>query len=71
MTYRALAPGAHVARTDRVSDDVNVDYDENGEVLGIELLSLDDEALADARAFAAAHGFAFPGNLENVSATAI
>lgn len=60
LRYRTLPSNVKVARNARISDDVVVDYNDLGEILGIELLALDDEALSVARGFAAANGLAFP-----------
>ena len=60
--YRPIARG-HVARTERVGEDVCVDYDANGDLLGIELLSLDNAAIDVALEFAKSHDLAFPSNL--------
>jgi len=60
VSYRELPPGEHVARTARVSQDVIIDYNGAGEILGIELLAFDEPALSVARAFADANALAFP-----------
>lgn len=60
VRYRALPPGEHVARCARVSEDVVVDYNGAGEILGIELLAFDPEALSVAQHFADANGLMFP-----------
>lgn len=60
VVYRRLAPGERVARTERVSYEIRVDYDANAAVLGIELLALDDTTFGTARAWATAHDLAFP-----------
>ncbi len=62
VRYRPLPPGEH-ARSKRISADVAADYREDGELLGVELLALDDAAMTQARAFAAANGLAFPRDL--------
>ena len=62
VRYRSL-PSGERARSERVGDTVVADYAENGEVLGVELLALDDDSVAQARAFAAVHGLAFPRDL--------
>ena len=59
VRYRSLPDGER-ARSTRISEDVVADYRENGELLGVELLALDDRAMAQARDFAAKHGLAFP-----------
>lgn len=63
LRYRPLPAGERVARTQRVSDDVHVDFNASGEILGIELLSFDATALGAAKAFAYAHGLSFPRDL--------
>lgn len=60
LRYRQLREGEHVSRNARISDDVVVDFNDAGEILGIELLAFDEEALAVARGFAEANGLAFP-----------
>jgi uncharacterized protein YuzE len=45
---------------------VAADLDENGRVLGIEVLDLDRETLHRARAYAQRHGLGFPAHLEGV-----
>jgi uncharacterized protein YuzE len=62
IRYRAL-PAGERARSERVSADVAVDYGGNGAVLGLELLALDEEALAQAKEFAGRHDLAFPLDL--------
>jgi len=56
----------NVAKTVLLCEDGSVaaDLDENGRILGIELLDNDDETLATARAFAEARGLAFPKRLD-------
>lgn len=60
LRYRPLPIGEHVARTQRISDDVNVDFDAAGQVLGLELLAFDDVAFNAARDFAESHDLVFP-----------
>lgn len=60
VSYRRLAAGQRVARTQRFGDDVAVDFDGANDVLGIELLAFDEPALAVARVVAAEHGLVFP-----------
>jgi uncharacterized protein YuzE len=60
LRFRPLDAGKHVARTQRVSDAVFVDFNDESQILGIELLALDDESLDVARHFAAQHGLEFP-----------
>ncbi len=60
LRYRPLPAGSFVTRTQRVSDDVFVDFDGESQVLGIELLAFDDEALAVAQRFAEQNELSFP-----------
>lgn len=66
IQYLADTPAGVWARNERVSDDVIIDYDAESQVVGIELLGFRDETLAIARAFAEAHGLAFPRDLRGV-----
>jgi uncharacterized protein YuzE len=70
IRYRSLPPGQHVARTQRLTDDVNVDFDANAEILGIELLAFGEEALEATRRFAQAHDLALPAQLTSASVPA-
>ena len=54
-------------RTKRISPDVNVDFDENGAVLGIELVGLDADSMAVAAGFAREHGLGFPRDLSGAA----
>jgi uncharacterized protein YuzE len=45
LRYRLLDAGARVTRTQRVSDDVFVDFNAESRILGIELLAFDGAAL--------------------------
>ncbi len=60
LRYRVLERGQYVARNERVSQDVIIDYDAESRVLGIEFLALDDDAISVARRFAQAHNLVFP-----------
>jgi hypothetical protein len=62
VAYRDIAPG-ETARTDRVSFDVRADYNDAGDLLGIELLSLGQSAVDEGRAYAQKLGYAFPVDL--------
>jgi uncharacterized protein YuzE len=62
IRYRSVPEGEH-ANSKRVSEDVVADYGANGQLLGIELLALDDAAMSQARSFAAANDLAFPRDL--------
>ena len=57
-------------RNERVGQDVVIDYDDAGQIFGIELLALDDVALSAARKVAAAHDLAFPRDLMGALVTA-
>lgn len=65
VRYRAL-PAGERARGRRISEDVVADYCKRGLLLGVELLALDDSAIAQAREFAAQHDLAFPRDLSGV-----
>jgi uncharacterized protein YuzE len=60
LRYRALESGVHVARTQRISDDVFVDFNAESRILGMELLAFDDDALDAARRFAAEQDLEVP-----------
>ncbi len=60
VRYRELPQGARVAKSLRISEDVVIDLDDTGLVLGIELLGLENEALAVAEFFATQNGLEFP-----------
>jgi uncharacterized protein YuzE len=60
--YRRLADEEHIARSERISEDVVVDYDAAGEIVGLELLGLDELALKPAREFASRRDLAFPAD---------
>lgn len=49
---------------------VAADVDEEGCIMGIEVLDLERETLEHARTFARTHGLAFPDHLEGVRASA-
>ncbi len=61
--YREQTGGSTPPRTRRISHDVNVDFDQEGSVLGIELIGVDEASVATAREFAESHGLAFPRDL--------
>jgi len=63
VEYRRLRTGEHVAKTDRLSDAVRVDYDDHGDILGIELLSLSHAAIETARSFAIGRELGFASHL--------
>jgi uncharacterized protein YuzE len=67
VRYRSL-PAGERARSKRISEDVVADCRENGELLGVELLALDDDAMAQARDFATKHDLAFPRDLSSALA---
>jgi hypothetical protein len=62
VRYRRLEKGAHVART--VSTDethlVNIDFDADGAVLGVELVALDVDAYARAQEAGAEYNLIIP-----------
>jgi uncharacterized protein YuzE len=57
-------------RSERIRDDIVIDFTTNDAVLGIELLGFDAEVLDAARAFAAEHALAFPCDLAAAFAAA-
>jgi uncharacterized protein YuzE len=59
VRYRRLPPGSQ-PRTESISSDVNVDFDEQGNVLGIEIIGVDVESIATAAGFAKGRGLDFP-----------
>ncbi len=69
VRYRSLADGER-ARSERQSDDVVVDSNERGEIVGIEMLALHDDAIAQGRLFAHEHELAFPRDFGGVTAPA-
>lgn len=62
IRYRALTPGTHVAHTEDVLEDgsVTVDRDEQGNVLGIELLGFSPTVIGNGLSFANRHDLEFP-----------
>ncbi len=70
VRYRSLHVGEHVARTVRLSEDVAVDFDATGAVLGIEILAFDSDVLEAARRFAVSKSLAFPRDLAGALAAA-
>lgn len=67
--YIRYSEGRIVQTIDVWSDGwVAADVDEEGTVVGIEVLGLDEETLGHARAFAKEKGLAFPANLQGVRA---
>ncbi len=66
ITYRRLPEGAFIVRDERIAPDVSAGIGRDGEVFGIELLSLEPAALTAAREFANAHRLAFPQYLPGV-----
>lgn len=60
VCYKRLPSERTVARTERVSEDVAVDFDESGAILGLELIDLEDTSIETARSYAEARGYAFP-----------
>jgi uncharacterized protein YuzE len=65
VTYRERPAGSPPARTERISSDVGVyvDFDADGNVLGIELIGVHAESMAVATRFASEQGFDFPTDL--------
>jgi len=56
VCYKNLEEGSRVWRTERLSEEIAIDYDGTGDVLGIEVLHFGDEALDVARRFATSRG---------------
>jgi len=52
------------------SDDVVVDSSERGEIVGIEMLALHDDAIAQGRLFVHEHELAFPRDFGGITAPA-
>ena len=67
VRYHEIPDGA-VTRSDRVSEEVVIDYGAANDILGIELLATDDASLAKATDFAHSHGLAFPRHLNAIPA---
>jgi uncharacterized protein YuzE len=65
LRFHLLAEGGHVARTQRVSDDVFVDFNGESQILGIEFLALDTEVLDLMQKFTEAHDLEFPEMLRH------
>ncbi len=63
LYYRARPERSSPPRTKRISQDVNVDFDDAGAVLGIEIVGVDAESIATARQFAESHELAFPRDI--------
>jgi len=70
VCYRERPDGAQPPKTKRISPDVNVDFDDRGTVLGIELVGVDAESLAVAAQFANDHDhdLDFPRDLSGCAA---
>jgi hypothetical protein len=68
VRYRKRPDGAPAPKTRRISPDVNVDFDDIGVVLGIELVGVDSESLAVAAQFANDHDLDFPRDLSGCAA---
>jgi len=65
VTYRETPAGWPPTQTERISPDagVYVDFDDDNNVLGIELVGVDAESMAVASGFASEQGFDFPTDL--------
>jgi hypothetical protein len=61
IPYRSFEPDEST-RMERVTFGVRVEFSVRGDLLGIELLALDDAALAVAREFATKNDLTFPVN---------
>lgn len=60
VAYRRLPEGSRVEHVTRLSDDVVVQFDSAGEVLGIELIEMTGAAIEVGSGFAEQNGLAFP-----------
>lgn len=60
VAYRRLPEGSRVEHVTRLSDDVVVQFDSGGEVLGIELIEMTGAAIEVGSGFAEQNGLAFP-----------
>lgn len=64
VRYRTIPEGEHVTRSQREGEGVQVDFDAQSQVLGIELLDFDSETIGIARRFADRNGLLFPKTLD-------
>lgn len=60
VRYRNLPAGARIDRDDQIAPAATAGVDENGKVVTIELLSVDDSTLTAAADYAHMRGLAFP-----------
>ncbi len=60
VAYRRVPEGARIDHVTRLSDDVVVQFDGTGEVLGIELIEVTGAAVEVGSGFAEQNGLAFP-----------
>jgi hypothetical protein len=63
VKYRKRREGSPPLRTERISQDVNVDFDDTDAVMGIELIGVDAESMGVAARFARERGLGFPRDL--------
>jgi hypothetical protein len=63
ITYRRLPRGKFIDHDERIAPGVTAGIGPRGQVIGIELLGLEQPTLTAARDYAAAHGLGFPQNL--------
>ena len=70
IRYRHLKRGTLIDHDERVAASISVGVDQCGNIVAIELLSLEPSVLADARAYANSKGLAFPRDLAGLLATA-
>jgi uncharacterized protein YuzE len=68
VRYKKTRAGECVASSARISQDVVVDFDADGLVIGIELISIVPDALATARDYAAQNQLVFPDIRSNAAA---
>jgi hypothetical protein len=63
VVYRELERGTRVLRDERVGPGVTASIAPSGEILGIEVIGLQQNTVDAARRYAAAHDLAFPNDL--------
>jgi uncharacterized protein YuzE len=63
VVYRELQQGMRVLRDERVGPGVTASIAANGEILGIEVVGLQQNSVDAARRYADAHDLAFPSDL--------
>ncbi len=66
VRYRRLSPGTRVEHDDQVAPGATAGVDADGNVVAIELLSVEPATLAAAQRYAHEHGLAFPRDLSRL-----